>query len=72
MIQEATVFRTEDGKTFDTREHAEAYVVKLEIEGRINAYVEQLEGSDKAKVMMQIFSDFRSRPCALGCLLMAV
>lgn len=48
-IQETTVFRTEDGKTFDTREDAEAHALALAIEGRINRYVAQLDGSDKAK-----------------------
>jgi hypothetical protein len=48
-IQETTVFKTDDGKSFDTREDAEAHALALAIEARINAYVEQLEGSDKAK-----------------------
>jgi hypothetical protein len=49
MIQEAVVFKTADGKSFDTREDAEALALALAIEARINAYVKQLEGSDKAK-----------------------
>lgn len=49
MIEESTVFRTPDGKTFEDRPAAEEHMRVLEFEARIAVYLEQLEGTARAK-----------------------
>lgn len=48
-ITEATIFKTCDGKYFEAREDAEKHVTVLEIDRRINAYLEHMDGTSNAK-----------------------
>jgi hypothetical protein len=47
-IQQIAMFVTRDGEAFPTLEAAEAHDAALEIESRINRYLAQIHGTDKA------------------------
>ena len=49
MIEEVTVFRTADGRTFEDHAEAAAHAADLAIDARVGAYLARMEATPNAK-----------------------
>ena len=49
MIEEISAFRTQDGRTFATREDAEQHEMHMQIEARIKAYSDDYLANDTVR-----------------------